>query len=46
MAGDRNAPHEVATGIGAITATKEFLARPAVVKIFGQADQMSGEVWT
>lgn len=34
MAGDPDAPHEVATGIGAITATKEFLARPAIVDIF------------
>lgn len=37
MAGDPNAPHEIATGIGAMTATKDFLARPAVVNIFGEA---------
>lgn len=37
MAGDPDAPGEIATGIGAMTATKEFLGRSAVVNIFGQA---------
>ncbi len=37
MAGDPKAPAEIATGVGAMTATKEFLGRPAVVAVFGEA---------
>ncbi len=34
MAGDRQAPHEIATGLGAVTGTKEFLGRPALANMF------------
>lgn len=37
MSGDPRAPQEVATGIGAITAKREFLERPAIAGIFGAA---------
>lgn len=37
MAGDPDAPGETARGIGAITATREFLERKAIVDVLGEA---------
>jgi hypothetical protein len=36
MAGDPEAPNETARGIGATTATREFLGRKAITDIFGE----------
>lgn len=38
LAGDPEAPGEIASGIGAVTASREFLARPAMIKVFGSVE--------